>query len=659
MISDEQFEKQKKYREHFLKTGEIHKDVRPIVAASWQRSRAYEVDPNPEIIGNRSYKFLPDGEVKHLLEENKQLLDIAYPVMLRVIEYIEGTQYAITLHDKNGKILCHLYAGDNPDFYSSSAGFNMGAVWDEKNIGTCAPYLSTLLDRDIMLIGHEHYSGKLCNLACIAAPIHWPSGEVIASVNMIGDHTKSDSHTLALVKETALLIQARLKQKLSMLTFSKVFNLMPDGLVLLGEKFQALYANQKAAAILKVPQDAVLELDFRKILKKENIWNLANQENTSITFPDYELNVAGRKIVCGVTISPVIEGKKNEGTLIALHEHQKREGAMKRASENQASYRFEDIISRDAGILSLKRELKEVCDTDHYILIEGESGTGKELFAQAIHSESNRASGPFIAVNCGSLPRSLVESELFGYDKGAFTGARSEGSPGKFELADGGTLFLDEVGELPLEVQATLLRVLDNHRTRRIGGRTEKFLDIHVVAATNRNLYREVQNGNFRSDLYFRLSVLKYDIPPLRNRGTDVQLLADRFLEKLNIVNAQKEKSFSEDFYDVIGHYSWPGNVRQLQNVVARSYYASQSNTITASELPAHILDELAGTDCRNEKQSPAELIQPTSVKDFERMKIIEALKTCSGNVVDAGRLLGFSKSTIYRRIREYNIKIK
>jgi transcriptional regulator with PAS, ATPase and Fis domain len=301
-----------------------------------------------------------------------------------------------------------------------------------------------------------------------------------------------------------------------------------------------------------------------------------------------------------------------------------------------------------------------VAYTDCTILIDGESGTGKELFAHSIHSYSNRRKGPFIAVNCASLPHALVESELFGYEKGSFTGALGQGNPGKFELANGGTIFLDEIGELPLEIQAKLLRVLDTHRISRLGGKTEKRLDVRVIAATNRNLRQEVKKMNFREDLYYRLNVLTFSIPPLHNRKDDIPLLIERFLSDLNtksrnISGGICPKFIDEDCIACLCSYNWPGNVRELQNTILRAYYCSGNNSlITKEHLPETIVRYIPFQQNLN--------VQSTSSITFsseEKEVLIDAIKTCNGNVELAAKNLDISRATFYRKVKRHGIRLK
>jgi len=236
---------------------------------------------------------------------------------------------------------------------------------------------------------------------------------------------------------------------------------------------------------------------------------------------------------------------------------------------------------------------------------------------------------------------------LFGYEKGAFTGAAREGNPGKFELAEGGTIFLDEIGELPLEVQSKLLRVLDNYKVRRIGGKSEKKLNLRVIAATNRNLFEEVKNKNFRQDLYYRLNVLKIDIPPLRDRREDIELCANYFLDKLKREYSKDgANEFTPGFINQLKQHNWSGNVRELQNVIERAYYLCDEMLITEK----YLLGNIIKTDIPN--------IGVVSLEEAEKGNIIKMIIECNGNVIEAGKKLNLSKSTIYRKIKKYNIDL-
>jgi len=291
-----------------------------------------------------------------------------------------------------------------------------------------------------------------------------------------------------------------------------------------------------------------------------------------------------------------------------------------------------------------------VADTDATILLHGESGTGKELFAQAIHNASKRRNQSFVFLNCGAIPRDLVASELFGYIEGAFTGAKRGGHPGKFELADGGTIFLDEIGDMPLDAQANLLRVLETKEIMRVGGHDVIPVDIRVIAATHKDLQAEVERGNFRQDLYFRLKVLPIHTPSLRERRTDIRNFIDYFMASFLRKEGKSIKGVDESFYIAMERYNWPGNVRELQNVMQLvTNMAKQGTFITNKNLPPYMIhSESEGVEFKEDKVLPLAVV--------ERNLIIAAIRKTKGNLVQTAKLLEIGRSTLYRRIEKYGI---
>jgi len=283
-----------------------------------------------------------------------------------------------------------------------------------------------------------------------------------------------------------------------------------------------------------------------------------------------------------------------------------------------------------------------VAESDSTVLICGESGTGKELIAKAIHARSKRKYMSFVAVSLGALPESLVESELFGHEKGAFTGA-VYARRGRFELADGGTLFLDEVGDLPAKAQVDLLRVLQESKFHRIGGSQELSVDVRIISATNRDLKAMVAAGSFREDLYYRLNVVSIDLPPLRERGDDVILLAHRFLKKFAAKTSKPVTGFSDDALQAIRNYRWPGNVRELENAIERAFVVLKGDTILAGHLPFSL-------------QSRAEDEGSDSLRAMERHHIRRVLAEHDGNITSAARALGIDRVTLYNKIKKYGL---
>jgi DNA-binding NtrC family response regulator len=310
---------------------------------------------------------------------------------------------------------------------------------------------------------------------------------------------------------------------------------------------------------------------------------------------------------------------------------------------------LENLIGRSAGMEEVLALVRQVAPTRATVLVTGESGTGKELVARALHTLSPRAAAPFIALHCAALSEGLLESELFGHEKGAFTGA-SERRRGRFELADGGTLFLDEVGEVPASTQVKLLRVLEERKFERVGGSQTLEVDVRLVAATNRDLKAMVAAGDFREDLYFRLNVVEIRLPPLRQRTEDIPLLVEHYRQRFAADNGRAVEGLTPDALEALLAYPWPGNIRELRNVVERMVVLSRGPRLTLRDVPAEIRDALP---TRAAGLAPAE----RTLRGAERVAIERALQDHDGNRVRAAEELRISRRTLHRKIREYGIR--
>ena len=314
-----------------------------------------------------------------------------------------------------------------------------------------------------------------------------------------------------------------------------------------------------------------------------------------------------------------------------------------------AEHHLDNIIGTSPIMRQLIMKVQQVAPSTASILITGESGTGKEIFANAIHTLSPRANKPIIKVNCGALPDALLESELFGYEKGAFTDAKA-GKPGRFELADEGTLFLDEIGEMPKPLQVKLLRVLQDGKFERLGGTRTLAVDVRLIAATNKNLTAEVEAGNFRDDLFYRLNVITLELPPLRSRREDIPLLVGRFLEKYSEKDAKPIRGISRQALETLEAYYWPGNVRELENAIEQAVVLTQSDTIEQMDLPTSI--HKGSKDSVHPQDSKSISIPlGTPMEKIEQKVITEVLSMTSGNKELAAKLLGVSSRTIYRKL--------
>ena len=309
-------------------------------------------------------------------------------------------------------------------------------------------------------------------------------------------------------------------------------------------------------------------------------------------------------------------------------------------------YHFENIIAKSAKMQRVIEVIKVVAKSNATVLITGDSGTGKELVARAIHSQSHRRNKPFVAVSCAALPESLVESELFGHEKGSFTGAYTQ-KKGKFEFANGGTLFLDEVGEMSANIQVHLLRVLEEKEFTRVGGNEPIKVDVRVISATNKDLRKAIEKQEFREDLYYRLNVVNIELPPLRERKEDISLLAEYFLNKFAAENRKDVTGFSPEAMEFVLDYDWPGNVRELENAIERAVILAKASIITIADLPQENLSlvRLASTG--------------KNLKEVEKNHVLNVLRETGGNYSEAARILGISRMTLYNKAREYGFDVK
>ncbi len=344
------------------------------------------------------------------------------------------------------------------------------------------------------------------------------------------------------------------------------------------------------------------------------------------------------------------------------------------------------LIGRSASLEAVFAVIEKVADTPSTVLISGESGTGKELISRALHAHSSRRQGPFIKINCAAIPKTLMESELFGYDKGAFTGAVGS-KPGRFELADGGTLFLDEIGEIPVEMQVKLLRVLQESEFERVGGIKTLKVDVRLVAATNRDLQKEVQSGAFREDLFYRLNVVPVHLPPLRERTADIPLLVEHFIARFNERLKKQVVSVDDEALARLTAHAWPGNIRELENVLERTILFSEGPTIHASDLPPEIVGHAAPTvataaaattaaptptptpppQTTASAAGPSVPARASSLKEIvrqetervERELIVRALEETGGNVTQAARKLKISRKSLQNKMKEFGLRDK
>jgi PAS domain S-box-containing protein len=357
-----------------------------------------------------------------------------------------------------------------------------------------------------------------------------------------------------------------------------------------------------------------------------------------------------------VSVRPIPGMDKPDGAVVSFRDISEARRLIYDLSSTAMDYTFDDIIGESMVIRQVKEQAFRVAGGNSTVLITGESGTGKEIFARAIHKASTRESGPFISINCGAIPEALLESELFGYEGGAFTGARKEGKSGKFELANDGTIFLDEIGEMPLHLQVKLLHVLQNREVERVGGSKKIPVDVRIIAASNRDLEKMMHENNFRKDLYFRLSVIPLHIPPLKERREDIPALVERCLLKYASMLNKQFRDIEPEAMECMLHYNWPGNVRELENAVEYAVNMAGGETIDLESLPPRIRDTQA------EEIFKIDASLKDRIRDFERVILQEYLERYGGTYDgknDIAEKLEISRATLYRKLAELGLSTK
>lgn len=429
-----------------------------------------------------------------------------------------------------------------------------------------------------------------------------------------------------------------------------IINSIDEGIITTDEHGYILYVNSVIYDYFAITEDYLKGKNIYEIVSQPYIdtllkENLAFSNNeTSIKLKDKELNT----LVSG---KPMKLGDENIGSILTFRNMVNVYDVVNKVAVNDFSISVSTIVGNSREIKNVKDTVRRISNSNSTVLILGESGTGKELFARAIHYSSDRRNSPFITLNCAAIPETLMESELFGYEEGAFTGASKGGKLGKFQLAQEGTIFLDEIGDMPLHLQTKLLRVLQEKCIEKVGGSKSISLDVRVIAATNKELDKMVEKSEFREDLYYRLNVIPINIPPLRRRLGDVRILLDYFLVQYNSKLNKNIKGFSEEVYDLLVGYNWPGNVRELENIVEYAVNMEKSYYITIKSLPQRIKDKFN----KNEEENKIPTIQ-----DVEKNLIDDALRVYGNSYegkIRAAEVLGIGTATLYRKLKKYGIE--
>lgn len=618
--------------------------LRPEILQSWKRSKEFGVNP----FQKRVDKNVNIAELDASRERNNKLLSFARKDISHFLQTIGDKETIITVSDNNG-LLIDAYGDNYIKKKAEKINFLPGALWSEEIAGTNAIGTAINNKQPIQILFSEHFSEGWKDWFCAAAPILHPlTNELLGVLDFSGKWKNINSHTLGLVMSKANQLTKHIEglfyvDGLQINPFLRtLFNNYEHGVMLLNENKQVLKVNDKLTTILQDVQIGK-RLEHYPAVEKLVDYIILNKHEVIV---EKEISIGHEFYVCSV--QPVV---LDESMMVGIYVYfRKSQYTYEKKQDKQlpklnhidsvqsSKYTFDNMIGSSKEFHQIKEKAKKAAKLNTTLFLHGETGTGKEMFAQSIHHYSERGEKTFIAINCGAIPSELIESELFGYEAGAFTGANPKGSPGKFELANGGTIFLDEIGDMPLNVQVHLLRVLEERVVTRIGGRTPIPVDVRVIAATHRNLTEAVKKGTFREDLLYRLRVIQLNLPSLRERSADIPELVYYYVNQLSSKFGKSCIEVDSQAMEVLQSYPWPGNIRELRNVLEQALFNMDGNIVLPNDLPAELIDFRKNLD------------------DDEKEQIVKAIESAEGNITKAAVQLGISRATMYRKIKKYRI---
>lgn len=617
-----------------------------IIYDSWNRCLQNSLNPN-----NLEIKKINSYELNKIKQAKADLLSTAIPVMRKLFEFIRGSGSVVVLTDENGIALDSF--GD-PEFESEILVAKPGTSWNETQLGTNGAGTALELRRPIQIYGSEHFYRENHIFSCSASPIHDPVGKIIGCIDISSRKANIHKHTLGMVVaasysiEQQLLLKQTYKEKRLQYEKQKaIIELVNQGLFAIDGDYKITAINKQAEKEMHLVREDVLNKDIRQIVTDGIAFHTLTRMRENLFDKETILKVGNIMVGCNLNIGILKDNGVFLGAVFTYKTKARINTVVNKVTGSKAYFNFSDLIGKSKEMQSCIELAKISAQSRSNVLLIGESGTGKELFAQAIHNYSTRNKDPFIAINCGALPRELVQSELFGYEEGAFTGSKKEGHTGKFELADGGTIFLDEIGDMPLEAQVNLLRVLETREVVRVGGKYPKLVDVKVIAATNRDLPSAVADKTFREDLYYRLNVMTVNIPALRERISDIPLLVQHFINKLSKQLGKDIRGYSDKFIEQLQSYKWQGNVRELENIIERAVNVCTKEELTIQELPYSLLLNKETQECK----------RISILEETEQQIILSALKENEWNIRQTAIKLGLARSTLYQKMKRYNLE--
>src|SRR5215467_266349 len=593
----------------FVLQGIMQEDLLPpSLVQSWRRCAAFGLDPYSSLEANGDpVPLYPTGT-------SQSLLSLVRPAMEDLHQFVEGSECVVVFADAEARIVD--WVGDRAMQQElEHLGLSIGTAWGEERQGANALALALQESFPFQLDGAMHYCAALHPLYTSAAPVHDLLGQAIGVLGVIGHHEHCHPHTLGMITAAAQAIsnqlqrQAWLSNANDLLSELKtILETLPEGVLLLRHDGVVSQMNVPAGTMLGLIPARVTGRRLRDVLPLPAVLVQAMARQQSLSDEELVFDTIHGRVTCLCSLKPIASYEREtgletimnspglviaelvatDGFVMILRSIERVQKLVHRMTGARARLTFANVIGESPALKEALRLARLADNSNSTVLLHGETGTGKEIFAQSIHNSSARADGPFVAINCAAIPRELINTELFGYAGGSFPGADRQGRPGKFEQAHGGTSFLDEIGDMPLDLQTTLLRAIETHTIVRIGGQRVIPADVRIIVATHKDLREEVRRGNFRLDLYYRLNVLAITIPSLRERPDDLSLLVQHFLQRQSR-SLGRTFTITPEAMEALRQYGWPGNVRELENMLERVTYLMPKNTITVGDLPVDL----------------------------------------------------------------------
>lgn len=628
----------------------IREQLDPAVLRSWHRC-APRLDP----LSRPQPSKLHQDALRNVLTTRFDVLAIARPFMEDIHQFVEGSEYVVLLTDGAACILELI--GDRQIRTSlEEMGLQQGVYWNEGNVGTNGIALALQEATPIQVIGAEHYVKFYHGLCCSAAPVHDVSGRIVGALAMIGYRDQSHSHTLATVMAAARAIENQLQTDLylqeanrRLTELQSVFSAISEGVMSWTKDGKITHINTQAGQMLDIQPQSVLGRHVEEVFVLPDSVVAAARAGETLHDVEAGIGIGERTVDCLISLRPILEGSRGPiGNLMTLRPIERVHQLVHRLVGAEATLTLKNVLGDSADIREVRRRARLAARGRAPVLLHGEDGVGKNPLARAIHNESERANGPFISINCLAIPHELMVSEFLGREGGSSNEVRGDGRPSKFELADKGTLFLDEIEHLSLEMQAALLQMIDTGHVMRLDGTRAIPVDVRIIAASSNDLETEVEDGNFRSDLYYRFGVFTIEVPPLRERVEDIPLLVQRFLRRSR--HAGRHVEISDEALDYLMKYPWPGNIRELENVLERALVHTDDGRLTPSNLPNTVRSRLALTP---NSPNPQPVL---SFAEAERQAIIRAGYACNGKVTDMAQKLGIGRTTLWRKMKQFDL---